>query len=791
MLTPARLVFPVALSLSFAVQAAAGPGVQPVARPFTIHGLTPSAIRGLPPVARPFTIHGLTPSAAPPAFTIHGLTPVTGRVVDPDGRPVPGATVMLSADGRLLATTVTNAAGEFEIDAPGGRNLDIRIALAGFRAEPREIDAAGGSAADLGDIHLAVSAISESVVVSASQVEIPLSRTSSSVTVITGEELDARQVHSVADALRTMPGISVAATGGPGAVTGVFPRGGESNFTLVYVDDVPVTAFGGEFDFGHLGTENIERIEVVRGPQSALFGSNAIGAVVRIVTRRGGTPAVSGAVEAGGYGTNRISGASSGSAGHFEWGVSGERFSSDGYNGRTVSGWTVANDDYVRAAGGMTAGWRTDAVTVRGALRHSASERGVPGPFGTNPVGAYTGIDTVSRGDDAQTLGALSALVRVNGHVRGLFQASHHRLASDFVSPFGPSESSSRRWTGRAQLDATLRPGIDLSIGAERQRERAGSTFITDDRFEPAPVERTIAGYFAEARWTVRDRLFVTGGLRLDDIRRDALGTLPADDVTSVNPRAAIAWIIDGQQGVFTKLRASAATGIRPPGAFDIAFTDNPSLKPERSRSVEAGVEHAFAGGRAAIEAVAFASEFDDLIVAVGSFQESSRYITDNISNARARGIELGLSGGQRVMLGTAVDLRARIAYTWLDSEILAVDRDDSAPPPFTVGEPLLRRPRHQASLDLSATAGRLGIFVAGGGRSRVLDVEPTLGTFGGLHYAAGFDTWNAGASWTLRGIGDIYARVENLFDERYEEALGFPALGRRATVGLRIAAGR
>ena len=91
----------------------------------------------------------------------------------------------------------------------------------------------------------------------------------------------------------------------------------------------------------------------------------------------------------------------------------------------------------------------------------------------------------------------------------------------------------------------------------------------------------------------------------------------------------------------------------------------------------------------------------------------------------------------------------------------------------------------------MSATAGRLGLFVTGGGRGRVLDVEPSLGTFGGLHYAAGFNAWNAGASWRVRGIGDLYARVENLFDERYEEALGFPALGRRATVELRVAAGR
>lgn len=718
--------------------------------------------------------------------------PVTGRVLDPDGRPVPGATVLVSAAGQLLRTTVTDGAGAFVLDVPDRNGLDLRIAVPGFRSEPRAIDSAGGAPTNLGDIRLAVSVISESVVVSAAQVEIPLSRAASSVTVITGAELEARQIHSVADALRAVPGLTVASTGSPGAVTGLFPRGGESNFTLVHVDDVPVTAFGGEFDFAHLGTENVERIEVVRGPQSALFGSNAIGAVVRVVTKKGGPPAVLGSVEAGSYGTSRLAAATSGSAGRFEWGASGERFESDGRNGeRTASGLLVENDDYTRAAGAVSAGWRGDTLTLRGTLRHATDERGVPGPYGSNPTGSYTGIDTVSRGNDAQTLASISALATITPRIGGTFQATHHRLESDFLSPFGASESSSRRWTARAQLDAHVRRGIDLTAGAEIQRERAGSTFITDEAFEPVPVERTIAGYFGEARFAAGDRLFVTTGVRLDDIRRDALNGLPGDDLLSVNPRAAVAWVIDAGGGVTTKLRASGATGIRPPGAFDIAFTDNPSLKPERSRSLEAGIEQSFAGGLAAVEAVAFASEYDDLIVAVGSFRGSSRYTTDNISNARARGVELGLSGGRRIAVGGPVDLRARLTYTFLDSEILAVDRDDSAPPPFTVGEPLLRRPHHQFAIDLLATSGRLGLFVNGGGRGRALDVEPSLGTFGGLFYARGFSAWNVGGSWRVRGAADIYVRVENLLDESYEEALGFPAPGRRATVGLRIAAGR
>lgn len=724
---------------------------------------------------------------------------VSGRVVDPSGRPVAGATVIVSGEGVPLRSVLSDGAGAFNLDVPENTRLEVRVAVPGFRSEVVTLDPT--SSRELGTMRLSLSAMSESVVVSAAQVEIPLSSAASTVTVITAADLRARQVHSLADALRTVPGITVAATGGYGAVTGVFPRGGESNFTLVFVDDVPVNAFGGEYDFAHLTTENVERIEVVRGPQSALFGSNAIGSVVRVVTRRGGAPAISGSVELGGYGTNRLAGGSSGSLGAFEWGASGERFTSDGFNGETVNGFAIQNDDYSRRSAALTAGWRAGATTIRGQLSHAVDHRGVPGPFGTNPIGAFEAIDTISRGDNAQTLASITATAPLSARVRSTLQGSYHRLESDFLSPFGQSESHSRRWSGRAQIDFPVVAGLDLSAGAELQREEAGSTFITGRTFQPVPVERTNAGYFAEARWTATPRLQITGGLRLDDIRRSVLEASPDpftprpamddDSVLSLNPKVALAWTVRGRTADHTKVRGSVGTGIRPPGAFDLAFTDNPSLKPERSFSSELGVEQALAGGKAHAEAVAFFNTYDDLIVAVGSFRESSRYTTDNISNARARGFELSLAGAHRVTAFRDLDVHARIAYTWLDSEVLAVDNDDTAPPPFSVGEPLLRRPRHQVSAELTGTTGRLTMFVAGGARSRVLDVEPSFGTFGGLHYADGFQAWNAGASWRVRRIGEIFGRVENLFDEGYEEALGFPALGRRATMGIRIAPGR
>jgi len=747
---------------------------------------------------RSFLIFAISISACLPAHA----GPITGRIVDPDGRAVAGAQVLLLAGGPVVQTTITNARGEFTIVSPDTGRYELRLALDGFRGDPLVFNAAP-TALDVGSLAMSVSAFSDSLVVSAAQVEVPLSKASASVTIISGGELEARQMVNVSDALRSVPGMTVVSAGTAGAVTGVFPRGGESNFTLLFLDGIQANTFGGEMDFAHLSTINADRIEVVRGPQSALYGSNASGSVVRVVTRRGGRPVAAGTIEGGSFGTMRTSAATSGSRGQLEWGGSVEYLASDGMNGRmTPAGETIANDDYTRKSASVLAGWSgPEGRGLRGHLYYGRNERGFPGPFGTNPIGAYTGIDAVSRGRDDNWLTSVAGALPMGGRVRTLAHASFAQQDNSFDSPFGESDSYSRRLTARVQSDVTLTRHIDFSVGVELQGERAGSTFITAGGSREIPVKRSVAGYFAEGRWSAAERLFVTAGVRVDDIRRDALDAdpdafaprpaFPADTVVSTNPKVSAAWFIRPDAGSFTKVRASAGTGIRPPGGFDIAFTDNPSLKPERSVSAEAGIDQAVANGLGLLEATAFVNGYDDLIVAVGSFRGSSQYRTDNISNARARGVELAGTLRTRVSGRNRVDVHVRAAYTLLDTEILAVDRSGDAPPPFAVGDPLLRRPRHQLSANLLLTAGRWSTYVQGGSRGRVLDVEPSSGTFGGLFNSKGYNVWNTGASVRVHRAVEVFGRVDNLFGRSYEEALGFPALGRGAVAGLRVASGR
>ncbi|MGE3190475.1 MAG: TonB-dependent receptor, partial [Vicinamibacterales bacterium] len=369
-----------------------------------------------------------------------------------------------------------------------------------------------------------------------------------------------------------------------------------------------------------------------------------------------------------------------------------------------------------------------------------------------------------------------------------------------FTSPYGVSLSGTRRLHARAQTDVAAGAALGVSAGAEWIGERATSTYITGAGGE-LPVERGVLGLFGEARWTGHPRATVTAGLRAERIHRDRLAGDPyaftprpdfaADTIVSVNPKLAVSWIVsprtpaDGARA-WTRVRASAGTGIRPPDAFEIAYTDNPSLRPERSRSVEAGVTETLAGGALALEATAFVNTYDDLIISVGRLSATSRFQTDNISNARARGVEL--SGWWRARAG----LQVRAAYTWLDTEVLAVDgAPGQAPAPYAVGDPLLRRPRHMATLDATWTGRRLTLFTTVTARGETLDAEPAFGPTGGLYLNPGHAVADLGGSVRLgRGV-EAYGRLLNLFDRGYEEVLGYPAPGRTAFVGVRVAAGR
>ncbi|HYN07769.1 MAG TPA: TonB-dependent receptor [Vicinamibacterales bacterium] len=719
--------------------------------------------------------------------------PVRGRVLDPHARPVAGADVLILRGSQVVATTRTLADGRFGPISIATGDYEIVAAAPGLRSRAMPVAVKAGGTVEI-DLTLAVTAVHESVLVSAAQVDQPLTRATDSVTVITRAEIETRQIESVADALRVLPGLAVLASGGRGAVTSLFPRGGESDYTLVLVDGVAQNAFGGSMDFAHLSTGEIERIEVVRGPQSALYGGGAIGAIVHLITQHGGPQRVGGSFEAGGESTQRATAFTTGSHHAWRWGLSLDGLRTDG-DTRVLAGadGRVSNADYTRASGAGSLSW-SDAPTrhVRVDARIGRSERGFPGPYGSDPMDRYDGVDLISRGITQFRSVAGTAAFRA-GSITHRARATWSGAESDFISPFGGSDDRTRRVTGRYQADAAA-GRIDLSAGWEVLHERAENTFIFGEQAQAVPVSRSISGWFVEGRPALGPRAFLTAGARVERIERTALEgdrhaprpAFEADVVWSVNPKVSFAWFLTlPEGGTWTKIRAGAGTGIKPPTAFEIAYTDNPGLKPERSRSFDLGIEHGLAGSTVILDATWFANRYDELIVVVGGeYAGASRYRTDNIANARARGLELGA----RVRPTETVSIRG--AWTILDTRILGVDGAESeAPPPYRLGDELVRRPRHQASLEVGWSHSRAAAFALITGRGETRDLEPNFATE--VFDNEGYVAVELGGSVRLARQLELFGRVTNLFDRSYEEVFGFPAQGRSALVGVRVTGSR
>lgn len=746
-------------------------------------------------LVRPFVLAlALVAAAAAPARA----QAVAGRVVDPDQRPVAAARVLVLHDAAVVASTLSRADGRFgPIDLPAG-TYAVTVAATGLRAAPRDVTV-DASTVDL-DVVLAVSAVAETVVVSAAQVDAPLTRVTDSVTVIDRDALDARQTETVADALRLVPGFAVVGSGGRGAITSVFPRGGESDYTLFLADGIPLNSFGGAFDAAHLPTAGLERVEVVRGPQSALHGSGAVGGVVQLVTRHGGPTSGRALVEGGGGRTIRTAASGAGALALLTWSGAFEHQSTEGDRREYPQfGGRIANDDYERWDVSGALGWQDGpARRVRVDVRHGRNDRGFPGPYGSDPDGLYGGIDEVSRGDNRTTgvtvSASLGSVLTMRHHARATFFTTE----GSFVSPFGDSESDTRRVTARYQADFERGPA-GLSAGVELLDERGGSTFVTGEQFQPVPVERSNTGLFVESRWGRGARASLTAGVRVERIARRPLEADPGvfndrpafdeDVVWSANPKVSATWFLvppdAAGAGGWTKLRFGAGTGIKAPTAFEIAFTDNPGLRPERSRSLDAGVEQALAGATVLLDATWFANRYDDLIVTVGSrLAGASRYRSDNIANARAAGLELGATWH------APAGLRVRGAMTFLDTEVLAVDHlPGLAQAPFEVGDRLLRRAPRQGSIEVHWSSRAGSFFALVNGRSEMLDLEPNFAS--ALYGNPGHVAVAVGGAVPLTAALEVFGRVTNLLDETYEDVFGFPSPGRLAFVGIRIAAGR
>jgi len=744
-----------------------------------------------------------------------------GKVTDTADQPIKAARVLVrNQRGSIVREAFTNERGEFSLsNLPSGDHF--------ITAEVEGMTIVGG-AQKLGgqvQIKMQVAAIKDSILVSATRTENSLAETPASAFVISANELARSQRVSVADALRGAPGITVMQTARRGGVTSLFVRGGESDYTKVFVDGIPLNDAGGAFDLSDLTTDNAERIELVRGASSALYGSDAMSGVLQFITQRGtsSTPELELTGEGGSFAFNRQAAKLAGANGGFDYSLG---FTHLRTNGRD------RNDDYQNRVASASLGYRfNDRTHLRLLARSENSGLGVPGAtarYFPDPD------ERARRRRIATGVRFADQTTRIWQQSVSFVYAENNQLGidpvgqdltkpntpldtnfafNDFVSFFNNHQ---KRRGVRYQSDVNLPHNNLLSAGIEYEQESAvfDSGFAGTSRVAPS---RKNTGAFVQNQFFIASRFALTAGLRVENNRAElpanfagvlqSLGSAPFTGTigfgTQVMPKVA-AMIVARQGGGTigaTKLRASYGAGIKAPTLVEAFspngfFLGNPGLKPERAHSFDAGIEQLFARDRVRVEATFFENCFRDQIAYVGDpasfggpIKTPNGVLTSFVNNdrARARGVEL------HFVAQPSRQWRFSGNYTLTDSKLLAAaDVIDFVTlkliPNDEVGLSLLRRPKHSGAINVSWIGERFDAQLNGFFIGQRRDVDPI--TFSRLVNNDGYARVDFAGGYRITPRVTAFARIENLLNQNYQEVLGYPAYRMNFSVGLRVRIG-
>jgi len=606
------------------------------------------------------------------------------------------------------------------------------------------------------------------IVVTATRLPTDIEEVGSSVTVITADDIERRQQRTVVEVLQAVPGLHVVQLGPAGQQASVFARGANSNQTLVLIDGLEASnpsQSNGAFNFAHLVPDNIERIEIVRGPQSTLYGSDAIGGVINIITRRGtGTPSYSARVEGGSNVTIHPSAAARGRIGRLGYSTTASFYKSEGESvtaARERPAGVAAEDDGYE---NFTASARLDA-DLTDQVESSLIGRFVRTDSETDP----TAEDPNARITERELFLRWRAAGRFfddRWEPSVALNLTHYRQLPtndpDALSvTVRRTKNVGERLKAEFQNDIHLSRDNTMTLGAEAETETLRQNTITDfgGFIITGQSDDNVdnLAFYAQDRFTLFKSLSGTLGLRRDEHQSFGGKTTWRATLVYRHPETG------------TRLKASYGTGFRAPALFELfgrtannfggAFDGNPNLRPESSRGWEAGVEQSLFDGRARVGATSFESRIEDLIVC-------SITTCQNTSNARTWGVEAFIAGD------ITNTLSARLDYTYTRAEDRDTDTD------------LLRRPKHKADLDLTWRARpdtRLTLGVSTISAQR--DVDYQLGT---ATNAPGYVLVNLSGAHDVNETVTLFARARNLLDRDYEVADGFRGTGLNVLVGFK-----
>ena len=613
------------------------------------------------------------------------------------------------------------------------------------------------------------------VVVTATRTSSAAGAATLSTTVISGDDLRARGVTTVLEALRETPSIAVVQGGSFGQQTSVFLRGGQSNYTQVLIDGVVVNDPGGAIDFANLTTDNIDRIEIVRGPASVLYGANAVTGVIQIFTRRGRGPSQLSAWARGGtYGTREGELSALGGTELFGYSLSAAQHNTDGIY--QVN--SAARNGTYSARLRLTPDSASDvALTLRyvdAGVHIATNSNGVPN-------------DSNQTHTERRFIGSLDA----GRHLTSRLEARVSLAATDADAhsedrPDSPGDTDfpydirSRlyRRTADARLNFEIAPNVTVTGGGSYETQHQRTT-------GNSPGARTVRAGYAQLAGTSLSRLSYTAGVRVD--HNSVFG-----DFTSYRGGAAY------ELPSATRIHAAVGSAFREPTfeessssqPFDVG---NPNLRPERSRSWEAGAEQELVRGRATVGATYFNQRFRDMIQYNGLVAEGAPNYY-NLAAATSDGVELTL----RAVPVTRLTLSA--SYTYTKTRVTNAGIDSSSTANFVQGQRLLRRPTNLASASATyafrrpSTSLDLELTTIGSRDDRdfsdeitFIPKDVTLPSYTVVALAGELGVLRHGSASDVV----LTARVDNLFDRSYQQIFGFASPRRTFLIGAKVTASR
>jgi outer membrane cobalamin receptor len=707
------------------------------------------------------------------------------QIVDPHSALVGSARVTLYGQRETAPIAVrsatANGVAEFHDLQPG--HYRVQVLAPGFALATQEITLEQTASLTL---HLKLATAEQTVSVTAAATPATGAETGSNVSLIETPELRSLQPVSMGEILRFAPGAVISDTGQRGGLTSLFVRGGESTYNKVIIDGVPVNEPGGTFDFGVVSTAQIDRIELLRGSQSTLYGSDAMTSVVQVFSRNGTTrvPLFTFGADGGTFATAHGYGTLSGAVSRFDYNLFADQFNNQGQG---------ANDSYSNSTEGANLGYAfSPKVQLRFRTRHSTSRTGGQGEYNFSqgvqlPAGDSNlppDTNAFSRQNNFLASTELSVAAGKHWYHRFSGYEYNHRDLFQQNLPLNPlragvvdfcfdtdalgnpipckSTNDYNRAGFNYQGEYWARDWARTVFGYEFEDENG---FFGDPNTPPIShgLRRNHAVYGEELiSWK---RLSVQAGARY--VHNENFGDRGV-------PRVAASYLLVRGGEVFsgTRLRGSFSEGIKEPnflqtfGEQIFGIMGNPNLKPEQNRAFEAGVQQSFVRGKYSFDAVYFNNQFRDRIDTNDTF---TQYI--NIDKSMAHGAEL------TVQARPTARVQVRGAYVYDSTQNLSGAE---------AGSPLLLRPKHSGNALVSYTRPKFGATLGG----TFIGPRPDSDFFVlpvALTHVAGYARLDAGGWYAIKRYVTAYANVGNLLNHHYEDVLGYPALRANFRAGLRF----